>query len=154
MNAEEAIRALTGAEGVQEIKALSERRILVACSRDAYRGVVGRLAGLGFNHVVAMTGVDMNEGIDLLLHLGSSLMVTVRVRLDPSRPKISSVSDILPGAEMREREVRDLLGVEFEGHPSPSRFMVSEDWPAGVYPLRKAFTPATAAPETRRSGPG
>lgn len=151
MNAEEAIRALSSAEGVQDVKALSDRRILATCSRDAYRGVVGRLAGLGLSHVVAMTGVDMKEGIDLLLHLGSSLMVTVRVRLDPSDPKIGSVSDILPGAEMREREVHDLLGVEFEGHPSPARFMVSEDWPAGVYPLRRSFTPA--APEPRRSGP-
>ncbi|MEN3035314.1 MAG: NADH-quinone oxidoreductase subunit C [Candidatus Methanosuratincola sp.] len=151
MNAEEAIRDLSGTEGIQDVKALSERRVLVTCSRGAYRGLVGRLAGLGLNHVVAMTGVDMKEGIDLLLHLGSSLMVTVRVRLDLSDPKIASVSDILPGAEMREREVRDLLGVEFEGHPSPVRFMVSEDWPAGVYPLRRSFTPA--APEPRRSGP-
>lgn len=151
MNAEEAIRILSEIEGVQDLKKLSERRVLVACPRDAYRGVVGRLAGLGFNHVVAMTGVDMKEGIDLLLHLGSSLMVTVRVRLDPSEPKIASISDVLPGAEMREREVHDLLGVEFEGHPSPGRFMASEDWPAGVFPLRKSFTSAT--PEPRRSNP-
>ncbi|MEN3006773.1 MAG: NADH-quinone oxidoreductase subunit C [Candidatus Methanosuratincola petrocarbonis] len=151
MNAEEAFRVLSEMGGVQDLKKLSERRILLACSREAYRGVVERLAGLGFNHVVAMTGVDMKESIDLLLHLGSSLMVTVRVRLSPSEPKIASISDILPGAEMREREVHDLLGVEFEGHPSPARFMVSEDWPAGVFPLRKSFAPV--APEPRRSNP-
>ncbi|MDH7555756.1 MAG: NADH-quinone oxidoreductase subunit C [Candidatus Methanosuratincola sp.] len=151
MNAEEVLRVLSGAEGIQDVKVLSERRILLTCSREAYRGVVGRLAGLGLSHVVAITGVDMKESIDLLLHLGSSLMATVRVRLDPSDPKIATVSDMLPGAEMREREVHDLLGVEFEGHPSPARFMVSEDWPTGVFPLRRSFTPS--APEPRRSSP-
>lgn len=150
MNAEEAVQALSGVEGIQDIKALSGRRIIVTCSKRYYKNVVRLLAELGFNHVVAMTGIDMKEGIDLLLHLGSSVMVTVRVRLDPSSPRIVSVSDILPGAELREREVRDLLGVEFEGHPSPARFMISEEWPIGVYPLKRSFTPVT--PEPRRYG--
>ncbi len=149
MSSEEAMATLSGIEGVREVKKISERRIIAPCSRDAYRRVVERLAELGFNHVVAITGVDAKDGIDLLLHLGSSLMVTVKVRIDPSDPRIASISDLLPGAEMREREVHDLLGIEFEGHPSPARFMVSEDWPAGVFPLRKSFAPA--APEPRRS---
>lgn len=151
MKAEDLLSALSASEGIQEMKVLSERRVMVVSSREAYRSVVKCLAELGFNHVVAITGVDMGSHIDILLHLGTSLMATVRVKLDPSAPKIASVSDILPGAEMRERELHDLLGVEFEGSPQLARFMVSEDWPSGVFPLRKSFVPSS--PEPRRSNP-
>ena len=43
----------------------------------------------------------------------------------------------MPGAAFHEREVTDLLGVTIEGHPSPGRLLLSENWPEGVYPLRK-----------------
>ncbi|MHC5035633.1 MAG: NADH-quinone oxidoreductase subunit C [Planctomycetota bacterium] len=36
-----------------------------------------------------------------------------------------------------EREMNDLLGIVFEGHPDPRRLILADDWPEGVYPLRR-----------------
>jgi NADH-quinone oxidoreductase subunit D len=44
---------------------------------------------------------------------------------------------LLPGASFHEREVADLFGVTFEGHPNPGRLVLPDDWPSGLYPLRK-----------------
>jgi NADH-quinone oxidoreductase subunit C len=49
------------------------------------------------------------------------------------------VVSLLPGAVLYEREVHDLLGVVFDGHPSLERLILPDDWPEGVYPLRKDY---------------
>jgi len=48
---------------------------------------------------------------------------------------------LVPGAILYEREVHDLLGVVFDGHPDLSRLILPEDWPEDVYPLRKEYSP-------------
>jgi formate hydrogenlyase subunit 5 len=47
----------------------------------------------------------------------------------------------MPAAEWIEREIQDLLGIRFDGHPNPKRLILADDWPEGVYPLRKDFKP-------------
>ena len=56
-----------------------------------------------------------------------------------SDPKVPSITDIINGATLYEREVHDLVGVYPEGHPDPKRLLLSEDWPEGVYPLLKTW---------------
>ena len=53
--------------------------------------------------------------------------------------KIESITDIIPGANWAEREFRDAIGVHPEGHPDPRRLLLADDWPEGVYPLRRDF---------------
>jgi Ni,Fe-hydrogenase III large subunit/Ni,Fe-hydrogenase III component G len=54
-------------------------------------------------------------------------------------PKIESITEIVPGANWAEREFRDAIGVNPEGHPDPRRLLLADDWPEGVYPLRRDF---------------
>jgi NADH-quinone oxidoreductase subunit C len=71
----------------------------------------------------------------------------VKVMLDPSRPTagiesdpalhLPSVTDLWPGAEWPEREVFDMLGVRFDGHPDLRRILLWESYPA--HPLRKDY---------------
>jgi Ni,Fe-hydrogenase III large subunit len=61
------------------------------------------------------------------------------------------VTTHLPAAHWYEREVQDLLGLIPDGHPDPRRLILHDDWPAGVYPLRKDFDPAVVVP--RVDGP-
>ncbi|MHB0869250.1 MAG: hydrogenase large subunit [Chloroflexota bacterium] len=77
--------------------------------------------------------------------------VSVETAIDPARPSFPSVTPRLPAAHWYEREVQDLLGLVPEGHPDPRRLVLHDDWPAGVYPLRKEFDPATPVP--RVDGP-
>ncbi len=53
--------------------------------------------------------------------------------------KIPSITPEIKGANWAEREAMDMLGIEFEGHPEPRRLILPDDWPEGVYPLRKDF---------------
>jgi len=39
-----------------------------------------------------------------------------------------------------EREMRELLGITFEGHPDPRRLLLPDNWPDGVYPLRQDYS--------------
>jgi len=70
----------------------------------------------------------------------SSVWTTLRVNVPYSRPVIPSICDIIPSATLYERELMELFGVELPGTPSLQRLVLPDDWPDGVYPLRKSFT--------------
>lgn len=72
--------------------------------------------------------------------------VSVESDVDPDRPRFPSVTPSLPAAHWYEREVQDLLGLTPEGHPDPRRLVLHDDWPEGVYPLRKDFDPGVPVP--------
>jgi Ni,Fe-hydrogenase III large subunit len=88
--------------------------------------------------ISAITGLDLGANIGVLYHVRTSnAFLTIRAEVPKGNPKIQTITDIIPGAVFHEMEVADLLGVVFEGHPSPGRLVLSEYWPEGVYPLRK-----------------
>ncbi len=72
--------------------------------------------------------------------------VSVETEVDPAQPRFPSVTPALPAAHWYEREVQDLLGLTPEGHPDPRRLVLHDDWPEGVYPLRKDFDPSVPVP--------
>lgn len=67
------------------------------------------------------------------------LTIVVRSEVDPSNLSINSISPVIPAANWAERECHDMLGIDFIGHPDPRRLALADDWPEGVYPLRKDF---------------
>jgi len=91
-----------------------------------------------------ITGVDVVGGIELLYHIifdAHHVVVTLKTTVEKPAPEIESVTPIVPAAEWIEREVFDLLGVRFRNHPKPERLILGDDWPEGVYPLRKDYRP-------------
>jgi Ni,Fe-hydrogenase III component G len=66
-----------------------------------------------------------------------SHVIVLQVRIDHEKPEVPSLAGILPGAMVYEREMKDLFGITPVGHPDMRRQAVPEDWPEGVYPLRK-----------------
>ena len=96
--------------------------------------------GLRFDTLRNLTGVDRKDAFELVYHLfsmGERHGLTVKVRLDHDRPVADSVYAIWPAAEWHEREILDLLGVEFTGHPNPKRLFMPDDWVG--HPLRKDY---------------
>jgi Ni,Fe-hydrogenase III large subunit/NADH:ubiquinone oxidoreductase subunit C len=88
--------------------------------------------------ITAITGLDLGANIGVYYHIHTSnVFVTIKTEVTKENPKIQTIVDIHPGAAFHELEVADLLGVVFEGHPTPGHFVLSENWPQGVYPLRK-----------------
>ena len=68
-----------------------------------------------------------------------NIILSITVEIDPEHPVVESVTPIIAGANWAEREVRDLIGVEPRNHPDPRRLVLADDWPEGLYPLRKDF---------------
>jgi len=88
--------------------------------------------------IVAITGLDLLEKLGLMYHLRThGSIVTVRTEVPKDNPRISTITDLIPGANFHEREVADLLGVVFQGHPNLARLVLPDDWPKNLYPLRK-----------------
>ena len=71
-----------------------------------------------------------------LLSLSKKERIRLKVRLDDSS-EIDSVTSVWPAANYFEREVYDLFGVRFNGHPYLRRLLMPEDWEG--YPLRKDY---------------
>ena len=88
--------------------------------------------------IAAISGLDLGGKIGLMYHIRTNgAIVTIRTEVPKENPKISSITDISPGASFHEREVADLFGVAFQGHPNLDRLVLPEDWPENLYPLRK-----------------
>ncbi len=72
-----------------------------------------------------------------LLSISKKERVRLKVRLHGDSPSLSSLVSVWPGANFFEREVYDLFGVRFEGHPYLRRIMMPENWDGN--PLRKDY---------------
>jgi NADH-quinone oxidoreductase subunit C len=64
--------------------------------------------------------------------------IRVRVQVPESDPLIASLFDLWPGTEAMEREVFDMFGISFDGHPDLTRILMPEDWDG--HPLRKDYS--------------
>ncbi|UCC67909.1 MAG: NADH-quinone oxidoreductase subunit C [Armatimonadota bacterium] len=67
------------------------------------------------------------------------LFFTLQSHVPPGREEIDAITPVVPGAAWAEREMRDMVGVSPRNHPDPRRLVLADDWPDGVYPLRKDF---------------
>ncbi|GMQ77665.1 MAG: hypothetical protein BMS9Abin02_0153 [Anaerolineae bacterium] len=96
---------------------------------------------LGFNYLSSVTGVDLIEDnkMEVVYHTysidqgGGSL--TLKVQVDRENPVVPSLIDTWPGADFQEREIWDLFGIHFEGHPDLRRIFLWEGFHG--HPMRK-----------------
>jgi NADH-quinone oxidoreductase subunit C len=96
--------------------------------------------GLQFDYLFCLTCVDWRSHLTMVYHLSSTLhrhVLVLKIILDRSHPQIQTVSHIWRTAEFHEREVYDLFGVEFLGHPDLRRLFLTEEWLG--WPLRKDY---------------
>jgi NADH:ubiquinone oxidoreductase subunit C len=77
--------------------------------------------------------------------------IRVIAQVSATEPTIASLADLHPGVTFAEREVFDLLGIEFAGHPDLTRILLPDDWEG--HPLRKDDAPARV-PVTFKGDPG
>lgn len=98
---------------------------------------------LSFKFLADVTAVDRYpneprfEVVYHLLSLETGERLRLKVRLPGDNPRVLSVLPVWPAANALEREVFDLFGIYFEGHPYLRRIFMPEDWEG--YPLRKDY---------------
>lgn len=90
------------------------------------------------------SGLDAGDALEILYHWAFDrlgLVVTLCTRLPREDPRIESLAGICKATEWIEREMHELLGIRFPGHPDPRRLLLPDDWPEGNYPLRRDAPP-------------
>jgi len=95
---------------------------------------------LHMSMLLQLTAVDWLDHFDVLVHLLSverGHKIFLRCPVSRVEPSIETIADIFSGAEWHEREVYDLFGIRFTGHPDMRRIFLTEDFPG--YPLRRDF---------------
>jgi NADH-quinone oxidoreductase subunit C len=96
-----------------------------------------------FEFLADVTAVDLHpneprfEVIYHLLSIEKNARLRLKVRLPGSDPRVESMVPVWPAANAFEREVFDLFGIVFEGHPYLRRILMPEDWQG--HPLRKDY---------------
>ncbi|MDI9619519.1 MAG: NADH-quinone oxidoreductase subunit C [Candidatus Nezhaarchaeota archaeon] len=93
-------------------------------------------------HLTTISGADLGgDSIELTYFLwlhDQEERILLKVNLPKDALRAQSVTTVLPAAILYEREVYEMLGVVFEGHPKLERLFLPENWPEGVYPLRRS----------------
>ena len=98
-------------------------------------------AAYRFDRLLDVTAVDRGETLELVYRLHSlqtNRDLVVKASIDPAKPEIVSVSGLWEAALFGEREVQDMFGVAFTGHPDPRPLLAPEDG-FGFFPLRKNY---------------
>ena len=117
--------------------------LTLAIAADKIRAACATLQAAGYNFLEDMTAVDWYPAVprfQLSYHILSHAFkerIRLRVMVDESHPVVDSITPIWAGANYYEREVFDLFGVHFNGHPDMRRIMMPDGWKG--HPLRKDY---------------
>jgi Ni,Fe-hydrogenase III component G len=90
---------------------------------------------------VILTALETDDTFEVLYHFSydqCGIVITAKVIVrDKDKPAVDSITSIITGAEWIEREIHDLYGIHVNNHPRLERLILADDWPEGVYPMRK-----------------
>jgi len=123
------------------IEQTADNRIYLLCeAENSYAVNKFLFEDVPLRFVIA-TGIDSDDCFEVLYHYAYDeigCMITLKAFIrNREKPAIESITPFLPAAEWIEREIHDILGIDFTNHPDMRRLILSDDWPEGVYPLRK-----------------
>jgi membrane-bound hydrogenase subunit beta len=131
-------------ERQEGVKKHTLREIWIRIDRHHLKEALSLLAGIHYPHLGVIAGRDAGDEIELLYHLfiyygtrGSEIPVTIAVSLPKTDLAVPTITDIIPGALVSEREKQEMLGVTVVGIPDARRMFLPDDFPEGVFPWRK-----------------
>jgi NADH-quinone oxidoreductase subunit C len=126
---------------VAENRARDEVTLVIG--RERLLDALARARDAGFAVLTDLTAVDRLpaeprfEVVYLVTNYTTPARVRIKVRLDAKEPVLPSATPVYPGANWLEREVFDMFGIRFDGHPQLTRILMPDDWEG--HPLRKDF---------------
>jgi Ni,Fe-hydrogenase III component G len=127
-------------EGIEKIEVINKKRLMINIPRRLLMKIIEYwFNDLEYRYVI-VSAMDSKEGYEIIYHFSddkSGWIMNLNVLLPHDKPEIESITPIVYGAEWIEREIMDILGIKFIGHPKPERLFFSEDWPEGEYPYRR-----------------
>jgi NADH-quinone oxidoreductase subunit C len=117
--------------------------LTLTIAKDQIRSACEALIAAGYNAFQDVTAVDWfpsSPRFRVVYHACSHKykhVIRLTVLVDEADPTVDSITPVWPGANYYEREVFDLFGIRFEGHPNLRRIMMPDEWVG--HPLRKDY---------------
>ncbi len=138
----EKLRQEIGEESILSIVYPNKRQVFVEISHLRLIDAILFLTKNGFSHLSAITGSQTdNNLIEILYHLDKAgSLLTVRVILPEAECSIPTISDIIIGALLYEREIYEMYGVYFTGHPALNKLILPDGWKDKSFPLKNLKT--------------
>ena len=118
-------------------------RAVLVVKPERVKAVVTHLFNRGYGFLASLHGVDYYPHeprlgvLYELLDMYNVDRISVKARVPTTEPRLDSVVEVFPGAEFPEREVYDMFGVVFDGHPDLRRILMPEDYEG--HPQRRDF---------------
>jgi len=80
------------------------------------------------HHLSTISGLDSGQELEVLYHFWLGSGITLRVRCPRERAILPTLVELLPAADWYEREVHEMLGIDFAGHPDLAPLLLPDDW--------------------------
>lgn len=145
MTIDEALKIINdrfGSKVLKSYKKNAKRAYFDIYPKDIVEVVRFIFKEMGFRFNIA-SAVDDFNAIEILYHFAydsSGIELSVRTALaDKEDAHIDTITTVTQSAWWIEREIHELFGVEFDGNLDLRPLLLPDDWPKGVYPLRKNF---------------
>ncbi|MCK5832645.1 NADH-quinone oxidoreductase subunit C [bacterium] len=111
-----------------------DQKDLPAAAKIIYEQLDGRLA--------TSTALEVHDAVELIYHFmfdKDQVLCNLKTLVMKPELKVGSVGAFLPAADWIEREMSEMYGVIFEGHPDPRHLLLPDGWPEGNFPYRKDY---------------
>ncbi|MBA3063757.1 NADH-quinone oxidoreductase subunit C [bacterium] len=111
---------------------------------ENFKEAIKLLCTIQFPHFAIISGNDIGEEIELIYHFSiyyaerfKEISINLTTRIPKKNLKIPTITDLIPGAQTAEREIKEMFGVTIEGLPNLPNIFLPQDFQKGVYPLRR-----------------
>ena len=139
-----AVKAILASDPEARVDAKVDRgELSLTIAAEQIRAAAAAVQMAGYNFLEDVTAVDWfpsSPRFQLSYHLLSHALkerIRLRALVESSSASVESITAVWPAANYYEREVFDLFGIAFEGHPNLRRILMPDDWQG--HPLRKDY---------------
>lgn len=129
-------------EGILDVTHPANKRLIIIINPDYILQVAKFLYKEKQLRFIIASALHTKKGYEVLYHFSddkTGLIINIHVVLTQDKPEIKSLTGLFSAAEWIEREMHELLGIHFQGHPNLVKLISKDNWPEGTYPYRKDF---------------
>jgi NADH-quinone oxidoreductase subunit C len=129
-------------EGILDVMHPANKRVIFTINPDYILQVSKFLYEVKKLRFIIASALHTKKGYEILYHFSddkAGLIINIHVVLTQDKPEIRSLTGLFSAAEWIEREMYELLGINFQGHPNLVKLISKDNWPEGTYPYRKDF---------------
>jgi len=126
-------------EYIDQVAVRNDRRATLTIHKEKIIEIADYLFLQSDWRFIIASAMESKQGIEILYHFSndqSGLILNVKVVLDKEKPAIESLTCLFEAASWIEREMHEILGIDFLHHPNLEKLISEGNWAEGVYPYR------------------